>query len=112
MRAAGNHSRDIPPVSMGASVDDFFAGIRESSSGGETLPNWHGELYLEVRSLTSQHLHIMSTDCAFIVPPRHVHIPRVVFDGKTLLTQNCWVNDHVVMCRGAARGSVLVNCVT
>ncbi|KZV60805.1 glycoside hydrolase family 38 protein [Peniophora sp. CONT] len=47
VRAASNHSRDIPPVSMGSSVDEFFSGVRETSKGGETLPNWHGELYLE-----------------------------------------------------------------
>ncbi|VDB95691.1 unnamed protein product [Peniophora sp. CBMAI 1063] len=47
IRATSNHSREIPPVSMGASVDDFFAGVRETSRGGRTLPNWHGELYLE-----------------------------------------------------------------
>ncbi|KAI0654605.1 galactose mutarotase-like domain-containing protein [Cubamyces menziesii] len=47
IRATGNRSRDIPPVNMGHSVDDFFDVIAKDSAAGTELPNWSGELYLE-----------------------------------------------------------------
>ncbi|KAF7428479.1 Glycoside hydrolase, 38 vacuolar alpha mannosidase [Pleurotus ostreatus] len=47
IRAVTNTHRELPPVSMGHSVDEFFEDLNESSKGGKTLPNWHGELYLE-----------------------------------------------------------------
>ena len=48
IRATANHSRDVPVVHMGSSVNDFFTDIEERTDAGRTLPNWHGELYLEV----------------------------------------------------------------
>ncbi|KAI0776540.1 glycosyl hydrolases family 38 N-terminal domain-containing protein [Trametes elegans] len=51
IRAAGNQSRDLPPVDMGHSVDDFFDVVSKDSDSGAKLPNWNGELYLEVRSI-------------------------------------------------------------
>ena len=47
VRAAANVSRDIPVVHMGTSVEDFFLDIERDTEHGQTLPNWHGELYLE-----------------------------------------------------------------
>ncbi|OSX57004.1 glycoside hydrolase family 38 protein [Postia placenta MAD-698-R-SB12] len=47
IRAVSNVSREIPPVSMGRSVDDFFQTIEKKSDEGNKLPNWSGELYLE-----------------------------------------------------------------
>ncbi|EJF58912.1 glycoside hydrolase family 38 protein [Dichomitus squalens LYAD-421 SS1] len=47
IRATSNHSRDIPPVNMGHSVDEFFDVLSEDSNAGAKLPNWSGELYLE-----------------------------------------------------------------
>ncbi|KAI8992732.1 glycosyl hydrolases family 38 N-terminal domain-containing protein [Trametes punicea] len=47
IRATGNQSRDIPPVIMGHSVDEFFDAIAKDSGAGSKLPNWSGELYLE-----------------------------------------------------------------
>ncbi|THH30155.1 hypothetical protein EUX98_g4044 [Antrodiella citrinella] len=47
IRAASNQSRELPPVDMGHSVEDFFDGLLKESNGGEKLPNWNGELYLE-----------------------------------------------------------------
>ncbi|TFK19473.1 alpha-mannosidase [Coprinopsis marcescibilis] len=47
IRAASNQHRDIQPVSMGSSVDDFFEDLEETTNAGKKLPNWHGELYLE-----------------------------------------------------------------
>ena len=49
IRATSNHSRDIAPVNMGHSVDEFFDVLAEDLHGGAKLPNWSGELYLEVR---------------------------------------------------------------
>ena len=34
---------------MGHSVEEFFAHIETQSNEGKALPNWLGELYLEVR---------------------------------------------------------------
>jgi alpha-mannosidase len=47
VRAAANVSRDIPVVHMGTSVEDFFLDVERDTKHGQTLPNWHGELYLE-----------------------------------------------------------------
>lgn len=33
---------------MGDSVDLFFETLEKKTDGGKKLPNWHGELYLEV----------------------------------------------------------------
>ncbi|KAK7679936.1 hypothetical protein QCA50_016882 [Cerrena zonata] len=46
-RAASNESRELPPVNMGHSVEDFFDTLLEDSDAGSKLPNWKGELYLE-----------------------------------------------------------------
>ncbi|PSR71657.1 hypothetical protein PHLCEN_2v12510 [Hermanssonia centrifuga] len=47
IRAAGNESRELPPVDMGHSVEDFFDTVLKDTIGGTKLPNWNGELYLE-----------------------------------------------------------------
>ncbi|KAJ4488346.1 glycosyl hydrolases family 38 N-terminal domain-containing protein [Lentinula aciculospora] len=47
IRATNNHSRDLPPINMGHSVDEFFEHLMETTATGKKLPNWHGELYLE-----------------------------------------------------------------
>ncbi|KAF8155248.1 glycoside hydrolase family 38 protein [Mycena galopus ATCC 62051] len=47
IRAVTNTHRELPPVNMGHSVDEFFDYLSESSQGGAVLPNWKGELYLE-----------------------------------------------------------------
>ncbi|KAF9447763.1 glycoside hydrolase family 38 protein, partial [Macrolepiota fuliginosa MF-IS2] len=47
IRAVTNTHRELPPVNMGRSVDEFFEDIQTSTKHGEKLPNWHGELYLE-----------------------------------------------------------------
>ncbi|RDB17533.1 Alpha-mannosidase [Hypsizygus marmoreus] len=47
IRGVTNTHRELPPVSMGYSVDEFFDELLKDSKAGKTLPNWHGELYLE-----------------------------------------------------------------
>ncbi|KAI0071984.1 hypothetical protein K474DRAFT_1668357 [Panus rudis PR-1116 ss-1] len=47
IRATSNESRELPPVNMGHSVEDFFDYILKDSDAGKKLPNWNGELYLE-----------------------------------------------------------------
>ncbi|KAF7312531.1 Glycoside hydrolase family 38 protein [Mycena indigotica] len=47
IRATTNNHRELAPVVMGRSVDEFFDYLSESSKAGKTLPNWRGELYLE-----------------------------------------------------------------
>ncbi|KAJ3503870.1 hypothetical protein NLJ89_g8237 [Agrocybe chaxingu] len=47
MRAVTNTHRELPPVNMGRSVDEFFKVVETDSKEGKVLPNWHGELYLE-----------------------------------------------------------------
>ncbi|KAG5643659.1 hypothetical protein DXG03_000539 [Asterophora parasitica] len=47
IRAVTNTHRELPPVSMGRSVDEFFEELSRASDAGKTLPNWNGELYLE-----------------------------------------------------------------
>ncbi|KAL6305038.1 glycosyl hydrolases family 38 N-terminal domain-containing protein [Sparassis latifolia] len=47
IRAVSNNSRELPPVNMGHSVEEFFNEVAKASDGGSKLPNWSGELYLE-----------------------------------------------------------------
>ncbi|KAG6332318.1 hypothetical protein ID866_6771 [Astraeus odoratus] len=47
IRAVTNNHRDLPPVSMGSTVEQFFEDIERNSKQGSTLPVWRGELYLE-----------------------------------------------------------------
>ncbi|KAG6847892.1 hypothetical protein H0H93_005147, partial [Arthromyces matolae] len=39
IRAVTNNHRELPPVSMGRSVDEFFEELSDASKGGKTLPN-------------------------------------------------------------------------
>ncbi|KAH9037516.1 glycoside hydrolase family 38 protein [Lactarius pseudohatsudake] len=48
LRGTANTSRELPVVHMGPSVDDFYDHLKTSSDAGRNLPNWRGELYLEV----------------------------------------------------------------
>ncbi|KAJ6623283.1 glycosyl hydrolases family 38 N-terminal domain-containing protein [Mycena sp. CBHHK59/15] len=47
MRAVTSTHRELPPVNMGHSVNEFFDYLAESTKAGKVLPNWHGELHLE-----------------------------------------------------------------
>ncbi|KAF9558502.1 glycoside hydrolase family 38 protein [Agrocybe pediades] len=47
IRGTTNTHRELPPVNMGRSVDEFFERIEKDTKEGKLLPNWHGELYLE-----------------------------------------------------------------
>ncbi|EJD35944.1 hypothetical protein AURDEDRAFT_74783, partial [Auricularia subglabra TFB-10046 SS5] len=47
IRAASNNSRELPVVTMGKTVGEFFEEIDARTTAGKKLPNWHGELYLE-----------------------------------------------------------------
>ncbi|KZT05154.1 glycoside hydrolase family 38 protein [Laetiporus sulphureus 93-53] len=47
IRATANQSRELPPVNMGHSVEEFFETVMTNSNAGKKLPNWNGELYLE-----------------------------------------------------------------
>ncbi|KAF8182889.1 alpha-mannosidase [Pholiota molesta] len=46
IRAVTNNHRELPPVNMGHSVDEFFETIEKDTKEGSTLPNWHGEYIL------------------------------------------------------------------
>ena len=68
IKAVTNTHRELPPVTMGHSVDEFFVALEQDSAQGKVLPNWWvttcfmhlqclwkvtfdfrcGELYLEV----------------------------------------------------------------
>ncbi|KAK2459766.1 hypothetical protein APHAL10511_008198 [Amanita phalloides] len=47
IRAVTNTHRELPPVTMGKSINDFFHDVEVTTAEGSKLPNWHGELYLE-----------------------------------------------------------------
>lgn len=40
IRAVTNTHRELPPVSMGHSVDEFFENLEEETKEGSVLPNW------------------------------------------------------------------------
>ena len=42
IRATGNNNRELPPVSMGHSVEDFFDALLKDTKAGAKLPNWYG----------------------------------------------------------------------
>jgi alpha-mannosidase len=41
-RAVSDHSGELPKVTMGQSVDDFYQDILKKTDGGKTLPTWNG----------------------------------------------------------------------
>lgn len=47
LRATTNNHRELPPVTMGKSVDEFYETLIRQTESGHILPSWHGELYLE-----------------------------------------------------------------
>ena len=72
IRAAANVSRDIPVVHMGTSVEDFFLDVERDTRHGETLPNWHGELYLEFhRGTYTSHGELTHNKPTLPYPNRH-----------------------------------------
>lgn len=40
IRAVTNTHRELPPVNMGHSVDEFFEHLEKDSKEGAKLPNW------------------------------------------------------------------------
>jgi alpha-mannosidase len=40
IRGVANTHRELPPVSMGRSIDEFFEEVSKKSNGGKVLPNW------------------------------------------------------------------------
>ena len=40
IRAVTNTHRELPPVNMGKSVDDFFRDVEKTTVEGSKLPNW------------------------------------------------------------------------
>jgi alpha-mannosidase len=40
IRAVTNTHRELPPVGMGHSVDEFFDDLAKGSDSGKKLPNW------------------------------------------------------------------------
>ena len=80
IRAAANVSRDIPVVHMGTSVEDFFLDVGRDTRHGETLPNWHGELYLEFhRGTYTSHGRLV---CKLIAPQSNRPIVRFYQEGQ------------------------------
>lgn len=41
IRAVSNNSRELPPVNMGHSVEDFFDVVLTDTKAGKKLPNWY-----------------------------------------------------------------------
>ena len=62
---------ELPLVKCGRSLDDFFMTLREDTNNGEILPEWVGELYLEIHRGVS---------CVYMWIPTMLiedrHIPR------------------------------------
>jgi len=116
IRAAGNASQDteIPVVSMGDRIDDFFEDVQKHSKNGATLPNWyvrycccsfikqllrchfslfrHGELYLEVNHICI-HVDLCEGDvtCSIhVVPSRNMLvISRSFYPDKASVISLC-----------------------
>jgi len=40
LRAAANENHDIPVLTIGPTVGEFYEGIVESTNNGKKLPNW------------------------------------------------------------------------
>nr|GAT45299.1 glycoside hydrolase family 38 protein [Mycena chlorophos] len=106
IRATTNNHRELAPVVMGRSVDEFFDYLSESTNAGKTLPNWRGELYLEFHRGTytshgsikkgNRHSEILLRDVehvttlASLIGRKKYVYPKQMIDGsweKVLLNQ-------------------------
>lgn len=52
-RAVADRSSELPRVTIGASVEEFYEDILKKTENGATLPTWDGELYLELHRGTA-----------------------------------------------------------
>ena len=39
-----NNHRELPPVNMGHSVEEFFEHVEKDSKEGKALPNWYDSI--------------------------------------------------------------------
>ncbi|CAH6723797.1 alpha-mannosidase [[Candida] jaroonii] len=46
-RGFANKTNAIPTAHLGKTVEDFYEDVMEKSNGGNSLPTWRGEIYLE-----------------------------------------------------------------
>ncbi|KAG8908987.1 Glycoside hydrolase, 38 vacuolar alpha mannosidase [Tulasnella sp. 403] len=99
IRAAGNENGELPIVSMGDSVDDFYNDIHATTDEGKTLPVWHGELYLEFHRGTytshgsikkgNRHSEILMRDAEYLATLASLYHPdRYTYPKVTIDT--CW----------------------
>lgn len=100
IRAVTNTHRELPPVSMGHSVDEFFDELTQSSGGGSKLPNWHGELYLEFHRGTytshgsikkgNRHSEILLRDVENICTYASLYVPSKKYAYPKATIDDCW----------------------
>ncbi|KAH8829151.1 glycosyl hydrolases family 38 N-terminal domain-containing protein [Flagelloscypha sp. PMI_526] len=98
IRAASNEHRELPKVSMGSSIEDFFKDVMDRTSSGKTLPNWHGELYLEFHRGTytshasikkgNRHSEILLRDVEHLSTLASLANPDFVYPKQ--LIDECW----------------------
>ncbi|KAF8656490.1 hypothetical protein AX16_002509 [Volvariella volvacea WC 439] len=92
IRAVNNKWRELPPISMGHSVDEFFETLEKETNAGARLPNWHGELYLEFHRGTytshgsikkgNRHSEILLRDVEHVATLASLQNPAYVYPKK------------------------------
>ncbi|KAF9070390.1 glycosyl hydrolases family 38 N-terminal domain-containing protein [Rhodocollybia butyracea] len=101
IRATNNHSRDLPPINMGHSIDEFFDHLMDTTSAGKKLPNWFVILllfvtYIPLANEGNRYSEILLRDVehvatlASIVKPSEYTYPKAKIDEcweKVLLNQ-------------------------
>ncbi|KAK7464842.1 Glycoside hydrolase, 38 vacuolar alpha mannosidase [Stygiomarasmius scandens] len=99
IRATNNNHRELPPINMGHSVDEFFDHLADSTALGKKLPNWHGELYLEFHRGTytshgsikrgNRHSEILLRDVEYVATLASVTKPKEYSYPKKVI-DDCW----------------------
>ncbi|KAG8909592.1 Glycoside hydrolase, 38 vacuolar alpha mannosidase, partial [Tulasnella sp. 417] len=122
IRATANEHRELPVVSMGESVDEFYDDIHKQTDEGKTLPVWRGELYLEFHRGTytshgsikkgNRHSETLMRDVEYLATLASVFKPEKYSYPKDSI-DTCWekvlLNQFHDVLPGSAIGMVYVD---
>ncbi|KAG8962336.1 Glycoside hydrolase, 38 vacuolar alpha mannosidase [Tulasnella sp. 419] len=98
IRAVANENHEIPVVTVGVTVEDFYQDIHESTNEGSDLPVWHGELYLEGHRGTytshgsikkgNRHSEILLRDVEYLSTLASIYGKSFLYPKKRI--DDCW----------------------
>ncbi|KAG8932448.1 Glycoside hydrolase, 38 vacuolar alpha mannosidase [Tulasnella sp. 418] len=98
IRAVANENHEIPVVTVGVTVEDFYQDIHETTNEGSDLPVWHGELYLEGHRGTytshgsikkgNRHSEILLRDVEYLSTLASIYGKSFLYPKKRI--DDCW----------------------